>query len=106
MKRYPLPDEFRDLYIVWSHEHRAWWRANRCGYCTEFWGAGLYSEAEAKKIATDANSHGERNESAIPMRDAWAQYTEGISPASVIARTLDALRPIETPAASETENGI
>jgi hypothetical protein len=38
-------------YLVWSNEHRAWWRANSQGYSTLIAGAGLYTRAEAVAIA-------------------------------------------------------
>lgn len=37
-------------YLVWSNEHRAWWRANGCGYTIHVEAAGLYSRADALKI--------------------------------------------------------
>lgn len=41
-------------WVVWSNEHRAWWRANHAGYTTALLGAGLYTEAEAKEIEREA----------------------------------------------------
>lgn len=32
---------------IWSAEHQAWWRANRCGYTVHPEAAGTYSFAEA-----------------------------------------------------------
>ena len=32
---------------IWSGEHHAWWRENRCGYVDEIRGAGVYDFAEA-----------------------------------------------------------
>lgn len=32
---------------IWSGEHRAWWRENRCGYTTDPSHAGLYSLSDA-----------------------------------------------------------
>jgi hypothetical protein len=34
-------------WLVWSNEHRAWWRPKRCGYTEHLAGAGLYTEKEA-----------------------------------------------------------
>lgn len=34
-------------WLVWSNEHRAWWRPERCGYTSDVGGAGLYTEEEA-----------------------------------------------------------
>lgn len=97
MERFDLPENLAHLWLVWSYEHRAWWRSNRNGYCTEFWGAGCYSEDEAKKIERDANYHGERNEKAIPLKDAFAEHTEGLSANCVMTRVLIALRPKQAP---------
>lgn len=32
---------------IWSGEHRAWWRANRSGYCSDVAGAGVYPFEDA-----------------------------------------------------------
>jgi hypothetical protein len=34
-------------YLVWSHEHRAWWGPNHSGYTGDVWSAGRYDEAGA-----------------------------------------------------------
>ena len=36
-------------YLVWSNEHRMWWRPNSCGYTTDIAQAGRYTRAEAIK---------------------------------------------------------
>lgn len=41
-------------YLVWSNEHRAWWRAGSQGYSRSILGAGIYSRAEALEIARTA----------------------------------------------------
>lgn len=41
-------------WIIWSNEHRAFWRPNRCGYTTAIEAAGRYSKAEAEAICRDA----------------------------------------------------
>ncbi len=51
-------------WFVWSFEHNAWWGPNHCGYYTEVRAAGLYTEAEAKKIEADANRGNRRHEEA------------------------------------------
>lgn len=38
-------------YLVWSNEHRAWWRANSAGYSKTILGAGLYYRRDALTIA-------------------------------------------------------
>ena len=37
-------------YMIWSNEHRAWWRPGRRGYTTLTVSAGRYSAAEADAI--------------------------------------------------------
>lgn len=37
-------------YLIWSHEHGLWWRANRSGYAVAVKDAGRYTRAEAIKI--------------------------------------------------------
>lgn len=37
-------------YLVWSNEHRAWWRPNSQGYTVHLLGAGQYTRDEALKI--------------------------------------------------------
>jgi hypothetical protein len=41
-------------YLIWSNEHRAWWRGNRHGYTRGLYAAGQFSRAEALKICADA----------------------------------------------------
>ncbi len=36
-----------DLYLIWSNEHRAWWRPNRLGYTEFHERAGRYTRDEA-----------------------------------------------------------
>lgn len=47
-----VPGEVTDAdYLVWSNEHRGWWRANSCGYAKSILEAGRYTRAEAIDIA-------------------------------------------------------
>ena len=39
-----------DDYVIWSWEHRAWWRANREGYTESLAEAGHYTFDEAAEI--------------------------------------------------------
>jgi len=43
-----------DTYLVWSHEHQAWWGPGRCGYVRSLAQAGRYSHAEALTICAQA----------------------------------------------------
>jgi hypothetical protein len=36
-----------DLYLIWSHEHSAWWGPDGCGYVRSIAQAGRYSAEEA-----------------------------------------------------------
>ncbi len=38
-----------DNYLIWSNEHRAWWRPNARGYTLQLEKAGRYSRDEALK---------------------------------------------------------
>lgn len=56
-------------YVIWSNEHRAWWRPNECGYCTMLAGAGRYTREDALAICIRARG-GRRfndNPSEIPV---------------------------------------
>ncbi len=38
------------LYLIWSHEHGAWWRELEMGYTSSVREAGRFTEAQAAKI--------------------------------------------------------
>jgi hypothetical protein len=59
-----MPDH--DIYLIWSHEHGAWWRPNRCGYAQRLSEAGRYSRAEALLICTRAIPGTAAREGALP----------------------------------------
>jgi predicted phosphohydrolase len=40
-----------ERYLVWSNQHRAWWRPNSHGYTDNVKRAGIYSRAEAISIS-------------------------------------------------------
>jgi hypothetical protein len=42
-------------FLIWSNEHRMWWRAGHLGYTSLIRHAGRYARAEAKSICTQAN---------------------------------------------------
>lgn len=44
-----------DKVLIWSNEHRAWWRPNSHGYTTVQEEAGLYSEKGATMIIEEAD---------------------------------------------------
>lgn len=56
-------------WLVWSNEHRAWWRAKSQGYTVHRTAAGLYTRDEAIAICRGAyvRGHGHKP-SEIPVR--------------------------------------
>lgn len=42
------------LYLIWSHEHLAWWRPGRQGYTRSIAAAGVYSRDDAMEIVAGA----------------------------------------------------
>jgi hypothetical protein len=46
-------------FLVWSNEHRMWWRANERGYTDSIEEAGRYSRREAEQIVASATLGGE-----------------------------------------------
>lgn len=46
--------EADDQYLIWSNEHRAWWRADRFGYAPGLCNAGRYTREQALQICRDA----------------------------------------------------
>jgi hypothetical protein len=44
-----------ERWLIWSNEHRAWWRPAGHGYTTATHQAGMFSRDEAEAIVRDAN---------------------------------------------------
>jgi hypothetical protein len=42
------PPAAGDRVMIWSDEHRAWWRPNRCGYVNVRAAGGVYTFADAR----------------------------------------------------------
>lgn len=42
-------------YLIWSNEHRGWWKPTLHGYTTRTDKAGQFSHEEASGIVADAN---------------------------------------------------
>lgn len=38
------------MYVIWSHQHEAWWGPDRAGYTTDLAEAGRYTLEEAGEI--------------------------------------------------------
>lgn len=49
------------LYLIWSNEHRGWWKPNRHGYTTLTQRAGQFSLEGATEIVTHANRYSSDN---------------------------------------------
>lgn len=68
----PVKPERAD-YLVWSNEHRAWWRANSQGYARSILEAGRYTRAEAVDIADKSRNgwklDGRPDEIAVAIAD-------------------------------------
>jgi hypothetical protein len=61
-------------YLIWSNEHRAWWRPNNAGYTTKFEATGRYSREDALRTCALGRDGWGRNEtpSEIPVLEADA----------------------------------
>lgn len=46
------------MYLIWSGEHRQWWKPNSMGYTSEVHEAGWYSEYDAYKIEEQSRLRG------------------------------------------------
>lgn len=59
-------------YLIWSNEHRMWWRPNSAGYTRLFGMAGVYSAEDAIRICARGRDGWASNEppSEIPVREA------------------------------------
>jgi hypothetical protein len=42
------------IYLIWSHEHSAWWKAGGIGYTSRISQAGRFDRQEAIRICTRA----------------------------------------------------
>ncbi len=42
-----IVEKTEEQYLIWSNEHRAWWRPGSQGYCRDVRKAGLYSKEKA-----------------------------------------------------------
>ena len=67
------------MYLIWSNEHRAWWRPSEAGYTTHVEAAGRYSRERAIAICRDA-------------RGGWR---EGTPPPEIPVLEADALEALE-----------
>lgn len=47
-----MPDQ---EWMIWSNEHRAWWKPGGWGYTTATAWAGRFTEEHARRICAEAN---------------------------------------------------
>lgn len=59
-----------DLYLIWSNEHRAWWRAMARGYTTEIAAAGRYSREAALRCCRARDQEPGQPMPELPVREA------------------------------------
>lgn len=59
----------RDYYLVWSNEHRAWWRSNARGYTTELAHAGRYTKLDALKHCAGRDQEPGQPLPELPVRE-------------------------------------
>lgn len=57
---------FDEAWVVWSHEHNAWWQPDERGYTRNILQAGIYSQQRALQIEHNAEPG---NEKAYALRD-------------------------------------
>ena len=55
-----------DLYLIWSHEHGAWWGPDERGYVQSMSAAGRYSHAHAMAICIRSIPGTSRQLGALP----------------------------------------
>ena len=52
-------------WMVWSYEHRAWWKPGDMGYTTDFEEAARYTQAQAVKRSQTVDTEGMPQEVAV-----------------------------------------
>jgi hypothetical protein len=58
----------KERYLVWSHEHRAWWRKGSAGYTQHLSEAGLYTHDHAMAICLAAMPGAREVLNELPVR--------------------------------------
>lgn len=70
----PLPADPRltataaDAYVIWSHEHRAWWRPGGIGYTPRLADAGRFTRLHAIDICIRAMPGAKEALNELPVR--------------------------------------
>lgn len=55
-------------FLIWSNEHRAWWRPNSQGYTADIGMAGVYTEDSMREICAGATLHWDQAPNELPVR--------------------------------------
>jgi len=58
--RYHKPTTENTLWLIWSNEHRGWWKPRSSGYTNDRDDAGVYTYEEALEIVEGANKYLDR----------------------------------------------
>lgn len=58
-----------DQYLIWSNEHRAWWRPNSRGYTIDIGKAGRYTRLDALKHCATRDQHSGQPLPELPIRE-------------------------------------
>lgn len=56
------------MFLIWSNEHRAWWRPNSMGYTADIAQAGAYSGERATDICDRATFDWHEAPNEVPVR--------------------------------------
>ena len=62
----PLP---KPAYLIWSNEHRLWWRPESAGYTRKLAEAGRYTKAEALEICRQGRDGWQDPPDEVPVRE-------------------------------------
>lgn len=71
-----------DKYLIWSNEHRAWWRPSSQGYTMQIEKAGRYTRDEALKCCRARDRHLDEPPPELAIREVDAIDVSAPIPAS------------------------
>lgn len=79
-------------YLVWSNQHRAWWRPNSAGYTRDVRAAGWYARDEAIDIAGQSrDGWGDPSKPPDELAIAISDLPKNILAAVLAAQSADAV---------------
>lgn len=67
-----------DIYLIWSHEHGAWWGPGGCGYTKSLTEAGRYDQKSALAICIKAVPGTSQRMGALPELPVRLEDAEAI----------------------------